>query len=93
MKVDAVMKLNVGLKRTGDGLGAEPCRIENKDFVAEFDGKKWVVEWVWNGELSILKNRVRCYEHVMEGRVRDEFEREVDKWLGEGTILVPWGKE
>ena len=40
VKVDAAMKLNVG-PRTGDGLGVESCRIENKDFVAEFDGKKW----------------------------------------------------
>ena len=44
VKVDAAMKLNVGPRRTGDGLGAELCRIEDKDFVAEFDGKKWVVE-------------------------------------------------
>ena len=44
VKVDAAMKLNVGPRRTGDGLGAEPCRIEDKDFVAEFDGKKWIVE-------------------------------------------------
>ena len=42
VKVD-VMKLNVGPKRTGDGWGAEPCRIEDKDFVVEFDGKKWIV--------------------------------------------------
>ena len=54
MKVDAAIKLNVGPWRTGNELGAEPCRIEDKDFVAEFDGKKWVVEWVWKGELSVL---------------------------------------
>ena len=90
--VDAAMKLNVGLRRTGNGLGAEPCRIEDQDFVAKFDDKKWVVEWVWKGELPVLKNRVGCYEHALKRRVRDEFEREVDRWLDEG-ILVAWGKE
>ena len=89
VKVDAAMKLNVGPRRTGDGLGAEPCRIEDKDFAAEFDGKKWVVEWLWKEELPVLKNRVGCYEHALKGRVRDEFERELDIWLDEG-ILVPW---
>ena len=40
-EVDAI-KLNAGPRRADDGLGAEPCRIEDKDFVAEFDGKKYV---------------------------------------------------
>lgn len=76
--VDDAMKRNAGLRRTGDELKAEPCRVEDKDFVAEFDGMKWVVEWVWKGEMPVLKNRVGCYEHALQGRVTEKFDREVD---------------
>ena len=85
MKVDAAIKLNAGPRRTGDGLEAEPCRIEDKDFIVEFDGKKWVVE---KGELLVLKHRVGCYGHALKGRVRDEFETEVDRWLDEGILVA-----
>ena len=72
-------------------VATESFRIEDKDFIADFDGEKWVVEWVWKGELPVLKNRVGCYEHALEGSVRDEFDREVGRWIDEG-ILVPWGQ-
>lgn len=71
----------------------DPCKIEDKDFVAVFDGTKWVVEWFLKGGLPELKNRVGCYESaVREPSVREEFDREVERWINEG-ILVPWGNE
>lgn len=72
--------------------GVNSCIIKDKDFVAEFDGEKWEVEWFWKGESPVLKNRVSCYEHGLEGDVRDKFDEEVDRWIDEG-ILMPWGEE
>lgn len=70
----------------------EPCKIDDKDFTAVFDGKRWEVEWFWKGEEPVLKNQIGCYEHALKGRVKDEFEREVERWIDE-DILVPWQEE
>lgn len=81
-----------GALKTGAEGKADPCRIEDKDFVAVFDGRKWVVEWFLKGEPPVLRNKVGCYEHGLKDGVREEFEKEVERWIEEG-ILVPWGKE
>lgn len=85
-----------GLKKleskTAVGQKADLCKIVDKDFIAEFDGTKWVVEWFLKGESPVLKNKVGCHEHAMKEPVREEFDREVERWIAEG-ILVPWGKE
>lgn len=67
----------------------EPCKIYDKDFVANFDGERWEVEWCWKGERPVLKNRIGCYTHSLKGRVKEEFDQEVERWIDEG-ILVPW---
>ncbi len=36
--------------------------------------------------------RVVCYESPLERVIKEDFEREVDKWIDEG-MLVPWEKE
>lgn len=79
-------------KTTAAEPKAKPCKIVDKDFAAEFDGTKWVVEWFMKGEPPILKNTVGCYEHAMREPVKGEFDREIERWIGEG-VLVPWGKE
>ena len=33
-----------------------------------------------------------CYESSLKGIVKEDFEREVDKWIDKG-MLVPWEKE
>ena len=58
---------------------AEICTIEEKDFRAKFDGG------------PILTNKVSWYERDLSGRKKEEFEREVDRWVEEG-ILMPWGE-
>ena len=70
-------------------LRPEPCKIEDKDFAASFDGEKWEVEWFWKGERPVLKNHIGCYEHSLKGKVKEEFDKEVERWIDEG-ILVPW---
>lgn len=72
-----------------DELRKEPCKVDYKDFAARFDGERWEVEWLWQGERLLLKNRIGCYEHSLKGRVKEEFDREVERWIDEG-ILVPW---
>ena len=69
---------------------SKACLIEDKDFRAEFDGKQWTVEWYWKNNTPVeLKNKISCYDRHLDGRTREEFEKEVDRWVEEG-ILVPW---
>ena len=42
--------------------------------------------------LERKSTRVACYESSLKGVVKEDFEREVDKWIDEG-VLVPWAKE
>ncbi|KAK3887015.1 hypothetical protein Pcinc_008897 [Petrolisthes cinctipes] len=64
--------------------------IEDKDFRAEFDGTQWTVEWFWKEDRPVkLKNKMCCYKNNLKGRIGEEFEKEVDRWIEEG-ILVPW---
>ena len=48
------------------------CKIEDKYFKAEFDRKKWTVEWHWKGESPVLDNKVECYKTFLENRERME---------------------
>ena len=32
------------------------CKIEDKDFEANFNGEKWMVKWKWKGEPPVLQN-------------------------------------
>lgn len=70
-------------------LRLEPCKIDDRDFAARFDGERWEVEWFWKGDRPVLKNHIGCYEHTLRGRVKEDFDREVKRWIGEG-ILVLW---
>ena len=71
---------------------AEICTIEDKDFRAKFDGEAWTVTYLFKEDQgSILTNKVSCYERDLSGRKKEEFEREVDRWVEEG-ILMPWGE-
>lgn len=79
--------LNRGV--VNEELRMEPCEIDDKDFTARFDGERWEVEWFWKGEKPVLKNRIACYEHSLKGRVKEEFDQEVERWIKE-SILVPW---
>ena len=65
------------------------CKIEDKDFEANFDGKKWTVKWKWKGEPSELQNRVKFYMNSLESEKNSEFEEEVERWIA-ACIHVPW---
>ena len=76
----------------GDGRGGI-CAIQDKDFNAEFDGEHWTVKWIWRDDQPPkLKNKISCYDRQMSGRKREEFEREIERWIDEG-ILLPWEGE
>ena len=75
-----------------DGEAEEICTIEDKDFRAKFDGEVWMVTYLFKENQGlILTNKVSCYERDLSGRKKEEFEREVDRWVEEG-ILMPWGE-
>ena len=65
-------------------------KIEDKDFVAEFDGKKWIVKWLWkNDRAPVLRNKIPCYDKGLNGAKKDAYESEIERWIREG-ILLPW---
>lgn len=64
--------------------------VEDKDFIAEFDGSEWMIKWKWKStERPILKNKISCYDRGLEGNKQRGFEEEVERWITEG-ILMPW---
>ena len=69
-----------------------PCQIEDEDFQAHFDGDKWTVEWQWTTRLLVLTNWICCYESTLRGEIRAEFEKEVERWIDKGILILWPGK-
>ena len=72
--------------------GVEPTDewlINDKDFSANFDGEKWTVRWKFKGSEPVLTGTKALYDRGLEGKKKEEFDREVRRWIEEG-ILVPW---
>lgn len=65
---------------------SDKIEIDDKDFVAKFDGMKWTVRWKWIAQEPLLSNKIPNYK--IDNDIRDEFDREVDSWIEEG-ILQP----
>ena len=81
------------VRPSGDNMTTDVCVIEDRDFKAIYDGSQWEVEWYWKEKQSpVLANRISCYDKNMTGRKKEEFEKEVERWIEEG-ILVPWSEE
>lgn len=38
-----------------------------------------------------LRNRPSCYQHILKGDVRNEFEGEVERWI-KVDIIIPWNE-
>lgn len=69
------------------------CRIEDRDFEGEFDGKHWTVRWFWkNDQPPTLRNKISCYDRNMNEEKKGEYEKEIERWIEEG-ILLPWKEE
>lgn len=67
--------------------------IKDKDFVANFDGTNWTVEWVWKeSKPPQLKNKVELYNTGLDESTKEAFEKEICRWINDG-ILVPWEEE
>ena len=67
--------------------------IDDKDFRAVFDGKKWVVKWFWvNDKPPKLKNKISTYNSSLTDEKVDKYETEIERWIKEG-ILEPWEGE
>ena len=52
-------------------------RIEDKDFVACFNSHEWEVNWRWQGERPVLKNRISKYD--MPSEIEEKFDEEVNR--------------
>ena len=37
----------------------------------------------------MLTNQIGCYKSTLRGEIREEFEKEVERWIDE-KILIPW---
>ena len=67
--------------------------IQDKDFEAFFDGKKWEVRYFWNQKgAPTLKNTVAAYDKVLTAEKEEQYDSEIERWIEEG-ILVPWKGE
>ncbi|XP_067929784.1 uncharacterized protein [Watersipora subatra] len=53
--------------------------IDDKDFIAWFDGSAWFVKWKWKDDEPILQNH--CYEYKVNDDDRKEFDEEVQRWI------------
>lgn len=62
------------------------CRIVNKNFKADFDGKTWTVAWNWMRERPVVNNKVACFKNSLKEE-REVFEKDVEQWLTEGILL------
>ena len=80
--VDEVAQFGLTVRR--EDMDSE-LSLEDVDFVARFDGSRWIVRWKWCGEVPKLHNRLA--EYRMKDELRPGFE-EVCAWIKEG-ILVP----
>ena len=67
----------------------QPMVIEDKDFIAHFDGTSWTVRWVWKDGPPELRNKVSCYNGTIKPELRREFDTEVERWISNGW-LRPW---
>lgn len=63
--------------------------VEDPDFRAEFDGKRWEVGWTWKRGPPELKNRVAQY--AINEEIRDAYDAELTRWIQEGW-LEPCGR-
>ena len=68
---------------------APVIEIDDKDFMARFDGKKWTVKWVWKDGAPALRNRVSCYDSARRPEIQESFDGEVTRWIEEGW-LIEW---
>ena len=71
----------------------ERRNIEDKDFDAEFDGKKWTVRYKWKeGKEPNLTGTVGEYKLKLSSENREKYEKEVERWIEEG-VLQEWPHE
>lgn len=62
-------------------------RIDDTDFVATFDGKRWVVKWCWrDGKPPELVNTVQLYKSTQTEKTQVAFNQEIDRWISKGWL-------
>lgn len=74
--------------------------VEDSDFIANFDGTKWTVQWKWKAGEPVL--RYQCGEYSIRDGCHQKYDMEIkqrisDRWLephdeklhGEVSAVIP----
>ena len=61
--------------------------LQDADFAANFDGKKWTVQWEWEG--SLPAGQLQQINYNIAPEAQEAFDQEVQEWVTEG-YLVEW---
>ena len=69
-----------------DTTEAIPITIQDKDFVAHFNGKNWSIKWIWKNKPPTLKNKVGSYSSATRPEVQQGFDDEIQRWISEGWL-------
>ena len=59
-------------------------KVEDNDFIAEYDGSRWTVEWKWQNGEPQLSNQ--CAQYAVPGKYKGEYEAELDQWVADGWL-------
>lgn len=70
----------IGTEEPGDSN----LRVEDSDFIANFDGSKWTVQWKWKAEEPVLRNQ--CGEYSISDECRQKYDMEIEQWISDGWL-------
>ena len=65
-------------------LSQQTLEIDDQDFSAHFDGRKWNVKWKWKDNEPELKNM--CGEYTVANNMRKEYDEQVQQWIANGWL-------
>ena len=78
-----------GVARAGEGRDGElgSLRVEDPDFVANFDKGRWTVRWRWSRESpKKLQTRVSEYKCTQEPLIHERYCAELESWISKGWL-------
>jgi len=62
-------------------------RVEDPDFVANFDNGRWAISWWWTGESSSkLQTRVSEYRCTQAPQIHERYCAELESWISKGWL-------
>ena len=77
--------LNTASAYCANETASPTVTIEDPDFRAVFDGRRWEVSWSWKRGPPVLTNKVAQY--AVNKDIRDAFDAELQRWIAEGWLV------